>query len=108
MNLYNLEKLVRIVVNDFYVSNWYYYQKKKTFLGITINKEGVYSCLWNQFQGTKIPKNLVLKNGILYEKPEVILRYESNIEKTYIFDTLKEANEFRDKVKELSGANFIS
>lgn len=108
MNLYNLEKLVKIVVNDFYISMWYYYQKRKTFLGLTTKKEGVYSEIWNDFQGSEIPKNLALKDGILYEKPEVTLYYESNIEKTYIFDTLKEATDFRDKVKELSGATFFS
>ena len=108
MNLYNLEKLVKIVVNDFYISRWYYYQKRKTFLGLTTKEEGVYSHIWNDFQGIEISKNLALKDGVLYEKPEVILYYESNIEKYYIFDTLKEATDFRDKVKELSGATFLS
>ena len=108
MNLYNLEKLVKIVVNDFYISRWYYYQKRKTFLGLTIKKEGVYCSLWHDFESSEIPKNLTLKDGVLYENPEVILYYESNIEKTYIFDTLKEAYDFRDKVKELSWAKFLS
>ena len=108
MNLYNLEKLVKIVVNDFYISRWYYYQKRKTFLGLTTKEEGVYNHIWNDFQGVEIPKNLALKDGILHEKPEVTLYYESNIEKSYFFDTLKEATDFRDKVKELSGAKFLS
>ena len=39
MNLYNLEKLVKIVVNDFYISRWYYYQKRKKDTQCLINKK---------------------------------------------------------------------
>lgn len=108
MDLYNLEKLVKIEVCGFYPSVWYTWKPKKTILGITTQKEGIYHNVWNSFETEKIPDNLVLKNEILYNKPIVTLYYESKIEKTYRFDTLKEANEFRDKVKELSGAMFFS
>ena len=108
MDLYNLEKLVKIEVCDFYPSIWYKWKPKKTFIGITTQKEGIYCSLWNAFETNIIPKDLVLKNGVLYNKPIVTLYYESKIEKTYRFETLKEAIDFRDKVKELSKSKFIS
>ncbi len=108
MDLYNLEKLVKIEVCDFYPSVWYTWKPKKTFLGMTTQKEGVYFSVWDSFETTTIPKNLVLKNDTLYEKPIVTLYYESKAEKTYRFETLQEANEFMDKAKELSGATFFS
>lgn len=106
--MYNLKKLVKITVNDFYVSRQYNYQKCKTVLGITVKSEGVQSSIWNSFMVQKFQKVLFLTDSVLYEKPEVTLYYESGIEKTYIFDTFKEAQEFGDKIKELSGGTFIS
>lgn len=109
MNLYNLEKLVKIEVCDFYLSVWYVWKPQKKFLGFITQEEGVYlDAMGGIFESKKIPDNLILKNGKLYNKPMVTLYYESKIEKTYRFETLKEANEFRDKVKELSGAKFFS
>ena len=107
MDLYNLKKLVKIEVRDSYPSNWYIWKSKKTFLGITIQDQGVYSNTFKCFYERLIPDKLVLKNGILFEKAKVKLYYESNIEKTYYFDTYQDAIDFSNKIKDLSGSTFF-
>jgi hypothetical protein len=109
MDLYNLEKLVRISVSNEHPAFSYSWRKRKTFLGIEIQKEGVYYDFFGgSFESSKVPKNMVLKNGILHYKPSVALIYEAKIQKTYYFENIEEANDFCDKVKELSGAKFFS
>jgi hypothetical protein len=108
MKEYNLKHLVKIEVRDFSVSNRFYYQKKKTFFGITIKEEGVYFKGWNDFKCSEIPKEYSLIDGVLHLKPEVTLYFQSDIEQNYYFDSLKEANDFKNNIKILSGGNFIS
>lgn len=99
MTKYNLDKLIKIECKDFYSSNWYVYKKKKSFLGIQFQKEGVYKLLFNtRYLGLEIPEFHVLKYGIIYEKPEAILYFEDGYKTSFVFDTLEEVNIFIDKI----------
>lgn len=94
MEKYNLEKLVKVSVRNFKRSVWYYYRKKNELFGISFRKEGFYRQIWSDFVSLEVPKNHIFKDGIVYEKPQVTLHYQSDYSKTYVFDTYNEALSF--------------
>lgn len=98
MEKYNLEKLVKVVVNDYCVARMFVYKTKETFLGITTQKEGVYDRFWRNFLSKEIPEYHVLKNGIIYEKPEVVLIFQSGVKKYEFFDTYESAKKYADEI----------
>ena len=98
MNQYNLDKLVKVECNDFKLSHWYIYKKKVKFLGITIQDEGVYWKIFERFESKEAPKYHTVKDGQVYENPEVVLHYEGRISKTYCFESYEEAQEFASQV----------
>jgi hypothetical protein len=94
MEKYNLDKLVRVKVNDFYKSKWFVFQEEKK-CWFNKQKRGFYQdCIGLTYISEACPLNHTLKNGIVYENPEVILSYEGGISKTYFFETLDEAKKF--------------
>ena len=94
MEKYNLDKLVRIKVNDFHESKWYSFKEEKKSW-FNKQKRGFYRNFIDlTYISEDCPLNHTLKNGIVYENPEVILSYEGNISKTYYFKTLDEAEKF--------------
>jgi hypothetical protein len=99
MNIYNLDKLIKVVYHDFYPSTWYIYKKEKKFLGFITQKEGVYYELLScTYEGLDIPKNHTLIDGVIYENPEVILYYQADHSKHYYFNTFDEAKEFVENI----------
>jgi hypothetical protein len=91
--MYNLEKLIRIHAFDKTESYWYYFQPKIVWFGIEIRKEGIRERLNpNIIQIKDIPNHFII-DGIVYEKPEVVLTFQGNIKLRLYFDTIKEANE---------------
>ncbi len=101
MEKYNLEKLVKIECNDFAKSKWYKYKRSRKLFGIVIQKEGIYFAIYelsDTYLGLKVPKNHTLKNGVVYENPEVILYYQADISKVYYFNSLDEAKKFVDEI----------
>lgn len=98
MTKYNLEKLVKIECNDFYPARFYSYKKEKKFFGFVTQKEGFYSNTLYNYLGLEAPKNYTLKNGVLYENPQVILYYQSDYSKTYYFNSFDEAKKFSDEI----------
>lgn len=96
MEIYNLEKLVKISVSEPVISTWYTYKKRKTFLGIEIVKEGIRSF---GYVLANVPENHFIDDGKVYTKNKVTLHYEGRYEKNYYFETYKEALEFKDKIK---------
>lgn len=100
MNKYNLDKLVKVECNDFYPARRYNYEKEKRFLGFVTRKEGIYKNLWGDFYflGLDVPKNHTLKDGSLYENPEVILHYQAGHSKTYYFNSFDDAKKFADEI----------
>lgn len=98
MNKYNLDKLVKVECNDFKFAQWYIYKKKITFLGITIQEEGVYHKLFERYTGRAEMMNHTVKDGEIYENPEVVLHYQANHSKRYFFDSFEKAKEFADQI----------
>lgn len=94
MEKYNLDKLIKVVINDKYHARWFSYKKEKRFLWFRTRKEGFYEWVWDEFVGVDVPKNHFMKDGVLYEKPEVVLCYQNDYTKTYYFDTYLEAQTF--------------
>ena len=107
MNKYNLDKLVKVKVSDFYPCIWYRYfeeVKKKYFWSEHI-KAGVYNVfLGNTYVG-KAPSYCVVKEGNVYEKPKVTLNFDSDVETIKYFDTLDEAKTFSDELTK--GKNWL-
>lgn len=99
MNKYNLDKLVKVECNDFHYTMWYKYKKEKKFLGFVTQKEGIYEEVWgSNYLGLEVPKNHILKDGKIYENPEVILYFQNNHSKVYYFNSFDEAKKFADKI----------
>ncbi|MHB8871065.1 MAG: hypothetical protein ACYC5G_01235 [Candidatus Doudnabacteria bacterium] len=94
MERYNLDKLIKVVVNDAYQSRRYEFKKEKSFLGRITTKEGFYYWLDGSYLGMEAPKNHFIKEGKMYEKPEVVLCFENDYQKTYYFDSLELAETF--------------
>ena len=103
---YNLEKLIRIQLNDFYESGRYTYEEekrsKRKWSNRIIQKEGFYqSWMYDHGKTLKVlPKDHTLKDGNVYENPEIVLHFENGHSRTIIFKTLAEAEEYRTKIKE--------
>ena len=101
MNKYNLDKLVKVAVRDFNQSMWYEYQTEKRFLGVRIRKAGFTEFALFRHSGEvfdEVPENHILKDGIVYQKPKVILHYVAEHYKEYYFESLSEAKQFSDKI----------
>jgi hypothetical protein len=101
MNKYNLDKLVKVECNDFYPARWYRYEKEKKFFGFVTQKAGIYKEVWDNYLGLEVPKNHTLKNGVVYENPEVILHYQADHSKVYYFNSFDEAKKFADEITAL-------
>lgn len=101
MDKYNLDKLVKVECNNFKLARFYRYEKEKKFLGFVIQKEGVYVEISNKYVGLEAPKNHTVKNGMIFENPEVILHYQDGHSKAYYFNSLEEAEKFSDEITTL-------
>jgi len=94
MEKYNLDKLIKVVVNDFYPSRWYYFKPEKKIFGKVIRKEGFYNWIYHSQIGMEAPKNHIIKDNQMFEKPKVVLGFQGNNTKKYFFDTYDEAKTF--------------
>jgi len=108
MNKFNLDKLVKVKVNDFYPSNWYKFikGKQKKYFWQTSTKEGIY------FDGFTLEyckdqniKNHTLIDNVLHENPEVKLYFQGGQETIKYFLTLDEAQAFADELTK--GKNWL-
>ena len=103
---YNLDKLVRVKANDFCRSTYYTYLPERKFLGFVTQKEGVYcNYFMRDYDGEEIPKGHILKDNVLYEKPEVRMTFVSGIIASKIFETFEEANSFANEIT--NGRNWL-
>ena len=98
LNYYNKEKLIKVSVHLTVISNSYYYHPGFKFLGITLDKEGVYDCLFDKFQGATPPGHQALIGTIVYRKPYVVLHYEDGHRLTTEFENDSEARQFSHRV----------
>lgn len=101
MNKYNLDKLVKVECNDFYPSRYYTYREAVKILGFVIQKEGIYSSVFDRYVGPDVPKYHTLIDGKVYENAEVILHYEAGHAKVYYFNSFSEAIKFSDEITAL-------
>lgn len=105
--LYNVEKIVRIVVSDFFPDTVHYWiEKEKKFLGITFKRRGLYCTYFEEYLGDKISNKYKLIDGVIHEKPSVRIKYQAGVESTHYFNSLQEAQTFAHKLTE--GKNFIA
>jgi hypothetical protein len=95
---YNLDKLVKVELNDFNSSQWYSYKKEKKFLGLRIQKEGVYENVDGEYLGKKPIENHTVIDDDIYENPVVILHYQAGHSKTYYFNNFDDAKKFSDDI----------
>jgi hypothetical protein len=95
MEKYNLDKLVKVVCKDYTPTSWYTFKKEKRVLGLVVRDEGIYNVFG---RSVDIPEYHTVAEGIVYRNPHVILSYEGDYEKTYIFDTHKEAEKFAEGI----------
>ena len=86
MKLYNLEKLIKITISDSFPARFYTLKNEIKIMGFTIQKAGLYDSIFRPYKwsGTEIPEGHFIKNGKLYEYPEVILHYQNDHSKVYI------------------------
>lgn len=99
MKKYNSEKIVKVTLNDFYKSSWWTYKEEKKFLGIIVTRKGFHSRLGDYQK--ECPERHVLRDGVVYEKPEVVIVYESDEVRTFIFDSYDKAKAtFHEYTKE--------
>jgi hypothetical protein len=101
MNHYNLEKLIKVEVNEERKSIHYFYRKEKKLLGFILRKEGFYyEFLRTSYVGVNLPDEYKYKfvDGVVYVKKQVILHYQNGFNKAYYFDTDEMQNEFVSKL----------
>lgn len=104
MTEHNLEKLVKITINDFYPARCYTFKKEIKFFGIVFQEEGYYyKFIRETFESKEIPKNHSIVNNILMEDPEVILSFEDKSFSKHYFKSLKEAHDFVRDIKNKVG-----
>tara|TARA_R110000796_G_scaffold250514_1_gene379594 strand:- start:8647 stop:8976 length:330 start_codon:yes stop_codon:yes gene_type:complete len=107
MNKYNLDKLVKVVVNDFFNSHTYRFlegKKKKRFWQ-TEMMEGIYlDSLGLSYEG-KTLKNHTVKDNTVFENPEVVMVFQGGVRTTKYFNTLEEAKNFSEELTQ--GKNWL-
>ncbi len=107
MNKFNLEKLVKVRVNDFCPSKWYYYFtfKPKKYFWQSERKEGVHLVIVDIEYIKDVPKNHTLTNGVIYENPEVVMYFQGGVETIKYFDNLDKAQAFAEELTK--GKNWL-
>jgi len=99
MEHYNTDFLIRVKVHDFFRSLYYDYVHEKESRWSSKDIDRHYYTRFNDEWSDTCPKEHILRDGTVWEKPEVILHYTDGRRCTYVFDTYEEAKEF--------GAQFI-
>lgn len=95
---YNLDKLIKIKVHDFYKSTWYtWFPAKKRWWGS--RPERIMNALGYEVKPADIEEDYVIKDGVIYEKPEVVLIFQDDIQKRIHCETYEKAKELATKFK---------
>ena len=93
-----MKKTIKLVhVIGYYRSVKYTYRLRKKFLGLTIQKQGVY--LRGSYYGSDAPFNHTLIRGVVYENPEVVITYTDKSVKIEKFEGIEMA---RIRARQLS------
>ena len=105
---YNLDKLVKVRVIDFYPSVWYKFLKgkEKKYFWQTEIKQGIYfDCLGLKYLEDQKLENHTLMDNVVNENPEVRLSFQGGYETKKYFLTLKEAEDFSNELTK--GKNWL-
>lgn len=105
MTKYNLDKLVKVRVNDFYRTPWYKYNDKPKKYFWHIKKGFYHDCFGIHYVGHETPKNHKLKNGIVYENPNVVMTFQGGVTTKKYFLTLDEALAYVESITK--GKNWL-
>ncbi len=114
---YNLKNISKINIWDIYEFYRILKQKRKSFLGITFQKEG-FEINYEYYKSIDeyCNKSYNIKNEIYfidYDKmivcsyPKVVLHFNDDTEKSVSFKTYKECVEFTEKIKKLSEGVYL-
>jgi len=97
---YNINQAIYIEVNDITPSSYYKYKT-----GTWLRPEGIYTLMDNYININDIQHlpGLLLKDNIVYTKPEVEVFFSKHIIKKYYFDTYEQALEKAEELKKLTG-----
>ena len=100
---YNLNKLIKTRVSDYIKTTLFEYREPITIFGKVIKKAGIYNIFDSEVE---LPKEYIIKDNIVYEKPSVILFFEDNIKYEKHFETYEDALKFEDLIIKASNQNF--
>ena len=95
MSNLNADQITEVYSFDFTENPFYTYKPKKTFLGFTTQKEGVYFFFTRNLkpeteESLKKSHNVVI-NKVVYTKPHVVIKLSDGKKKEVFFDTYEEA-----------------
>lgn len=94
---FNPDKIIKAILVDKVESEWYKVKKEIKLFGITIRKCEIYDFLKNICDENEVYKKHILIDGIIYEKPKVIIYFDSNISKTFYLNDYQEGRFFINK-----------
>ena len=100
MTTYFLENLIKVETRDFVQRGRYVYKKEKRFLFFLLQEQGFYDT-WgfsDIYLGMEAPKNHKLKDGIVFEKPKVILFFHEGDRVEQHFESISDALVFSEKL----------
>lgn len=99
---YELADLSHVKTLDFFPSLQYKYVPEIVQDGIVIRKRGIKNRMFRKYFGENCPENHTLRDGIVYENPEVVLCFKHYDTKRYFFKTYYDAKEFEAKILKLT------
>lgn len=105
MKLINCNKIVSIETEDFTESTSYVYKKeKRNIFNKIVQKEGFYSIADEKYL-EKLPDSLSFNEHTyrVYYKPTLTLFIDDDIEFTFYFETLDEAEKMAETVSKYNG-----
>lgn len=103
-NYMNLNQLIKIQVCDFKKCYEFQFRKQIKWIGITLNKEGIFDTFRNRIVPieTLEENNCVLKDNVVLRFPKLVLHFVDKHSVTYTFDTLEEADKYANEIKEMA------
>lgn len=93
---FNPSKIIKAIIVDKVESKWYKIKKEIKIFGIILRKWGIYDIL-GICDENEVYKTHLLIDGIIYDKPYVIIYFDSNISKTFYFNDYEEGRLFINK-----------
>lgn len=103
MKRYNKDTIVKIYSVDIKHSRHISYhkgRKRRFFWQRNIKRGFYYNCVSLEYLGEECPSNHKLINGIVFELPEVNIKFIDGSKRTICFKKIEEADEYIKKITE--------